>query len=238
MPAVRTDTIEAEDGEGFDGHVWLPEEKRGPGVLLLQEIFGVGKYLRAVGDRLAGLGYVVLAPDMFWRIERNIELEHDEEGLGKAFEYVQQFDATSASRDLVASLGHLRALPEVGGRKVGALGFCLGGRLAYEVAVRADPDAVVSYYGSGIADALGEAGNVRCPVLFHFGDADPYIPIDQVEHIRDAFAGRPDVEVRVHEGAGHAFDNHEAAMFHQPGPAGAAWDETTAFLARHLPDGA
>jgi carboxymethylenebutenolidase len=234
MPAVRTDSISVPDGQ-FDGHIWLPDGGRGPGLLLLQEIFGVGKYLRAVGDRLADLGYVVLAPDLFWRIEPNVELEHDEDGLNRAMGYVQQFDFEAGAGDLAAALAHLRTLPEVGGRPVGVIGFCFGGRLAYHLAAHADPAVAVSYYGSGIADAVGEVPNIGCPILFHFGDNDPYIPNDQVDRIRDACAGKPDAEVHVHQGAGHAFDNHEAGMFHQPDAAAAAWQITTDFLARHIP---
>ncbi|MBA3303192.1 MAG: dienelactone hydrolase family protein, partial [Acidimicrobiia bacterium] len=184
-PITRTETVTAPDGGTFDAHVALPEGGTGPGLLLLQEIFGVNSYLKAVGDRLAWLGYVVLAPDLFWRIERNIALPHDKASLATAFGYLQRFDLDQGLLDCDAALAHLRALPEVDDGKAGVLGFCLGGRMAYGVAARSEPDTAVSYYGSGIADALDEAGRITSPVLFHFGQEDPFIGLDQVERIRE-----------------------------------------------------
>lgn len=231
---TRTETVTAHDGGHFDGHVALPESGAGPGLLLLQEIFGVGGYLREAAARLAGLGYVVLAPDLFWRLEPNVALDHDEAGLAAGFGYMQRFDVAQGLQDCDAALAHLRALPETGGR-AGVLGFCLGGRLAYHVAADSGPDTAVSYYGSGIADVLDLADRITCPILFHFGASDPYIPVDQIERIQAAFGGRPDAEVHVQADAGHAFDNHEAPMFHQPEAAAAAWAITRDFLARTLP---
>jgi len=213
---TRIETIAAPDGGSFDGDVVLPGGSSGPGILLLQEIFGVGPYIRAVGDRLAALGYVVLMPGVFWRIERRVALEHTEESLEKAFalggRFAEVFD--EGIGDLGAALETLRGLPEVRAG-VGVLGFCLGGRLAWSVASRFDADAVVSYYGSGIVGALDEADQITCPILLHFGTADPYIPKDQIDQITARVEGRPNFEIARHEGAGHAFDNHEAAMFHQ-----------------------
>ena len=115
------------------------------------------------------------------------------------------------------------------------MGFCMGGLLAYQVAVHAEPNVAVSYYGSNIAAGLDLAGDVGCPIQFHFGESDPYIPIDQVEAIEQAFSGRADAEIHVQAGAGHAFDNHEAAMFHHAEAAAAAWALTVGFLGKHLP---
>jgi carboxymethylenebutenolidase len=236
MPlTTRRESITAHDGGRFDGHLVLPEAGSGPGLLLLQEIFGVGSYIEAAAERLAGLGYVVLAPDLFWRIEPNMTCDHDDAGLAEAMSNVQRFDFVQGLQDCDAALAHLRSLPEVGGRGAGVMGFCLGGRLTYSVAARSDPDTAVSYYGSGIADALGEADDITCPLLFHFGGKDPYLPMDQVERIRGALGGRANVEIHVQEDAGHAFDNHEAPMFHDPEAAAAAWEITVAFLARTLP---
>ncbi|GAC1365726.1 MAG: dienelactone hydrolase family protein [Acidimicrobiales bacterium] len=233
---TQIEKIIAPDGGTFDGDVVLPEGSSGPGILLLQEIFGVGAYIRAVADRLAALGYVVMMPDAFWRVERRVALPHDEAGLGKAFEYAGTFAARfdEGIDDLGAALNHLRGMREVR-HGAGVMGFCLGGRLAWSVASRFDPDVAVSYYGSGIADALGELDAITCPTLLHYGTADPYIPRDQIDRIAAAVEGKPGFEVMLHEGAGHAFDNHEAAMFHQAEPAAAAWKATVAFLGQHLP---
>jgi carboxymethylenebutenolidase len=234
MPiTTRTDTVTVADGS-FDLSVWLPESEQGPGILLLQEIFGVGAYIRSVAERLAGLGYVVGAPDVFWRIAPRWAAEHDEAGLAASLGLMPKFDFAAGVADCVASLAAVRALPEVTGR-VGVMGFCLGGLLTYQVAAHGDPDAAVSYYGSNIAAFLDLHEHITCPVQFHFGESDPYIPIEQVREIEARFSGRPEVEIHVQPGAGHAFDNQEAAMFHHPQAAAASWALTTGFLAKHLP---
>ncbi|GAA3464109.1 hypothetical protein GCM10018963_61220 [Saccharothrix longispora] len=115
------------------------------------------------------------------------------------------------------------------------LGFCLGGSIAYEAAVADRPDAVVSFYGSGVPDRIGELHRVTCPIQFHFGGQDPYIPGTAVQRVVDAAAGHPGAEVHVQQDAGHAFHNDVAPRFHDPAAAAAAWDLTTAFLARTLP---
>lgn len=236
MPdAGRTEHIEAADGGRFDGTAFVPDGG-GPGLLLLQEIFGVGEFLRHKAQALAAEGYVVLCPDVFWRVEPHVELDHDEDGLGRAYQYVERFaaiDAEVTRGDLLAALGHLRAMPEVTGR-VGVMGYCLGGRLAYEVAVAGDPDTCVSYYGSGIAAQLDDAARIECPVLFQFGGADAFIPQSDVEQIRRAFAGRPDVELHVYGDAGHAFENSFAPAFSVPEAAARSWPVTLAFLDRTL----
>jgi carboxymethylenebutenolidase len=93
----------------------------------------------------------------------------------------------------------------------------------------------VSYYGSGVASMLGMADRVTCPILFHFGGADPFLPLDQAQQVEAAFGSRDGAEVHIHDGAGHAFDNSFSTTFHQPEPAAAAWEQTRAFLGRHLP---
>jgi carboxymethylenebutenolidase len=230
---TRTDQVTVADGS-FDLHLWVPDAGAGPGILLFQEIFGVGSYLRAVAERLVALGYVVGAPDVFWRIQPNWEADHDEQGLQDSLEMVSKFDFALGVDDCTAALGALAAEPEVEGG-VGVVGFCLGGLLAYHVAARAEPAVTVSYYGSNIAAGLGLAEKVSCPIQFHFGENDGYIPIEQVRQIELAFSARPECEVHVQPGAGHAFDNHEAAMFHHPEAAAAAWALTTGFLGKHLP---
>jgi carboxymethylenebutenolidase len=174
---------------------------------------------------------------VFWRVEPGVSLAHDEASLGQAFGYMERFMAdgmAQAPGDLGAALAHLRALPEVGGRKVAAMGYCLGGRLAYEIGVGGEPDAVVSYYGSGIATRLDDASNLTCPAIFHFGGSDPFIPNEEVDAIGTAFADRDDVELHVQQEAGHAFENHLAEQFSNPAAAAKSWPLTVAFLERTL----
>jgi carboxymethylenebutenolidase len=236
--ADRVETITAPDGQAFDAWVWLPASGSGPGILLLQEIFGVGPFLEAKASDLADLGYVVACPDVFWRTERHVAHDHDDAGLQAAFGSMTRWQAEvpeeTTSADLLAALDHLRGMPEVG-EKVAVMGYCLGGRLAYELAAAGDPDVCVSYYGSGIGGRLDDtASSVACTTLFHYGGADPYIPAEEAEAVARAFAGRDDVELHVHEGAGHAFENSEAGQFFSSDAAERSWELTTEFLARTL----
>jgi carboxymethylenebutenolidase len=138
-------------------------------------------------------------------------------------------------RDSIDALRALRELPEVTDGRAGVLGFCLGGTLAFAVAIDGDPDVAVCYYGSGIAGMLDRGEHVSCPLLFHFGGQDQYIPREQIDAVCAYAASRSDMECHIQAGAGHAFDNHEAPMFHQPEAAARAWEITRDFLGRTLP---
>jgi carboxymethylenebutenolidase len=232
---TRTETISMPDGGSMGAFVALPPEGSGPGVLVLMEIFGVGPYIRRACERLAELGYVAMAPDLYRRLSPGLELPHDEDGVAEAMQTVQQLDGEGAVADAAVALEFLRGLPEVGSdARVGAVGFCLGGRLAFGLGAAADPDAIVCYYGSGIADSLGDADAIACPALFHFGGEDQFIPRSDAEKVAAAVETRSDWEIAIQEDGGHAFDNHEAPMFHRPEAAARAWDLTRDFLARRL----
>src|SRR6201990_739669 len=207
--------IAAADGGTFKGYLALPASGSGPGILLLQEIFGVNKSMREVADHYAEEGYVVLAPDLFWRMEPGIELGYTEADFGKAMGYYQRFDANQSIKDAADALKVLRARPECKG-KVGALGFCLGGKLAYLVAARTDVDCSVSYYGVRTAARIGEASKIKCPMVFHFAELDKYAPAAAREQIKQAFAGRSDIEMYLYPGCDHAFAAHERSSFNKP----------------------
>lgn len=232
---VRRDQVTVDDGS-FAAHVVVPDQPSGAGILLIQEIFGVGAYITAVADRLAGLGYTVAAPDLFWRFAPGHAADHDEAGLARSFELVGQLDEARAVADCLATLAHVRSLPEVTG-PVGVLGFCLGGSLAVRCALAGDPDAVVSYYGSAVPEMVDDLGRITAPTLLHFGGADPFIPDEQVQRVAAAVPQHPAIELNIEAGAGHAFDNHEAPTFHDADAAAHAWGLTRSFLADHLPTG-
>jgi carboxymethylenebutenolidase len=217
----------------MDVHVWSPDFPPHAAILVIQEIFGVGPYIRAVGQRLADAGYMVGAPDLFWRFAPNWESDHSESGLQASFEKVQQLDFPKATDDCIAALQHLRTQPGIDGAP-GVIGFCLGGTLAWSVAVNAEPACCVSYYGSGVPSMIGMIDQVSCPTLFHFGNNDPYIPNEGVDEVAAALAGHPGCVLNV-ENAGHAFDNHESALFYNESAANSAWSKTMAFLSSHLP---
>ncbi|MFG1856283.1 dienelactone hydrolase family protein [Actinomadura geliboluensis] len=223
-----TEKVVVADGE-FDLRVW---GERGPGILLVQEIFGVGEYMEAVAEDLVALGFVVAAPDMFWRIEPNWTTVHNEEALPKGMSMVSQFDWEKGVADAKAALDVLKGLPGVG--KVGVLGFCFGGTLAYLLGAQAEVDSLVSFYGSGVPGALDQLDAIQAPVQFHFGGDDAYIPREDVAKVERAAEGRENVEIHVQEDGGHAFHNRKAPMFYQPEPAKRAWWLTEAFLKRTL----
>ncbi|MGV9770925.1 dienelactone hydrolase family protein [Streptosporangium sp. NPDC003464] len=229
---ARTETVTVADGT-FDLHLWLPESGRGPVVLLIQEVWGVGPYIRKVAEDLAELGYVVGAPDLFWRLRRNWVADHDEAGLAASMKVASEFDVPHGVSDSALALAHLKGLPEAEGGAA-TVGFCLGGSIVYLLAATTEVDAVLSFYGSAVPDAAGLMEKITSPVLFVFGGSDPYIPREQVAKVEEAAAGRPDIEMHVAEQAGHAFHNHEAPQFYDPEAAPVAWDRAVGFLRRHL----
>lgn len=238
MPEARTEIITLPDGGQFSAHTVVPEAGSGPGLLIIQEIFGISPYIKDVCERVAALGYVALAPDLYWRITPGVSIdEQDPDALKRAMGYMGQLDFEGAVGDAVAALEHLKGLAEVqaSGGKAGVMGFCLGGGISYLVAAAADPDCAISYYGSAVPDALGLAGDISCPILFHFGLEDNYLTVERQKAVRDAFAGNPLAEFHDHEGAGHAFDNSNSPMFSHPEAAAGAWVETKEFLAEKLP---
>ncbi|MCG5216799.1 dienelactone hydrolase family protein [Streptosporangium sp. KLBMP 9127] len=230
---TRVDTVNADDGS-FDVRVWTPTGGSGPGILLVQEIFGVGPYIEKVARDLAELGYVVAAPDLFWRLQPNWRAEHTEEGVRASVELSSGFDFARGVADCALTLAHLRSMPEVTGA-VGSVGFCLGGSLNYVLAAQGGLDAVLSFYGSAVPDSTELMSQINSPLLLVFGGSDPYIPRDQVAKVEKAAQGRPNVRMHIAEQAGHAFHNSEAPMFHHPEAAARVWNEAVAFLDTNLP---
>ena len=232
MPPTRIERIAARGGGTFDGHVWIPSESNGSAILLLHEIFGVARYIRDVAARTADMGFVVLAPDLYWRIEPGVALAGtDQADIEKGMSYANRFDWELGVEDCGAALEHLRSLPEVT-EKVGVMGFCFGGTLAFQSAAAFDPDFAVSYYGSGVPQSLNLLNDINCPLLLHFGGSDPYIAREDVARVEAAVAARSDITINIEEDAGHAFDNHESALFHNARAAQSAWSVTTEFLRR------
>jgi carboxymethylenebutenolidase len=225
---MRTEAVPCGDAGEMSLFVWEPTGAPVGSVLLIQEIFGVGPYIRAVAERLAAAGYVVGAPDVFWRFAPNWASDHSVDGLKASMAQVGNLDAPQAIADCIAALAHLGAIDGVDTAPA-VLGYCLGGTLAWGVAAMSEPSCCVSYYGSGVPSMIDMIDQVHCPTLFHFGDSDAYIPNDGVEAVAAAIAGRDGCVVNV-EHAGHAFDNHESEMFWNEAAAKAAWAKTMSFL--------
>lgn len=204
----------AEDGK-FKGYLALPEAKSGPGLVMLPEIFGINATMRQAADLYAQEGYVVLVPDLFWRLEPGLDLGFDPKSFETALGYYKRFDFDQGVKDIGTALGVLKARPECTG-KVGAIGFCMGGLMAYLTAARLPVDVAASFYGGSIDKYLGEVGNIRCPMVLHFGVKDDMIPPESVEKIKQAFAGRPDVSIHTYPDAGHGFYLPGRQSYHRP----------------------
>jgi carboxymethylenebutenolidase len=234
---TRYETVTADDGGKFEAYCAVPEGAGPwPGVVLFQEIFGINDNMRGLAEKVAAAGYVAIVPDMFWRLEPRFERK-DESGLADGMALVQQFDWDLGRADIASTLAHLRAMPECNGR-VGGVGFCFGGVLAFLFAATArpdgkGPDAAVSYYGSGVHGMLKIADRIECPIMFHYGDNDPFIPIEQIDETEATVAGRPGVEFHRYD-AGHAFSNWDAPSMYNEAAAEQAWARTLDFFSRHL----
>ncbi|MFM8676068.1 MAG: dienelactone hydrolase family protein [Burkholderiaceae bacterium] len=207
--------------EQFDAYVSLPPTGRGPGLVILQEIFGVNEHIRAVADQYAADGYCVIAPDIFWREGRKIELAYDPQGFERGLGLLGKLDIDQTAIDLQATVTALKQLSACTG-KVGSLGFCMGGLLSFIAAAEAGVDTALCYYGGGIHQHLDRAKKIRCPVLFHFADQDAYIPQQAVQAVRKSLGGRKNVRVVVHAGVDHGFN-----CWRRP-----AWNQVTAARAR------
>jgi carboxymethylenebutenolidase len=217
---------------GFGGHLALPPAGRGPGLVLFQEIFGVNAHIRAVAEQYALDGFVVLAPDVFWRQAPRVELGYEGDDRQRAFGLMQGYGSADALADIGAAVQALRARPETAGARLGAFGYCMGGRLAYLAAASAGVDAAVAFYGGGIHGQLDLAAAVACPIQFHYAERDDHIPPGAVESVRRAFAGKP-AEVHVYPGAQHGFNCWARASYHAPSAA-LAHGRALAFLATAL----
>ena len=229
-PPVTTQWITL--AAGFEGYLALPPAGHGPGLVLFQEIFGVNEHIRAVAEQYALDGFVVLAPDHFWRQAPRVELGYVGDDRARAMTLMQGLQPAEALADIALAVKTLRARPEVGTRKVGAIGYCMGGRFAYLAAATAGVDAAAPFYGGGIHNQLDRAATIRCPVQFHYAEHDDHIPLDAVERVRQAMVG-PGAEVHVYPGSMHGFNCWARASYHTPSAA-LSHGRATAFLAQHL----
>jgi len=216
----------------FDAYLALPPAGRGPGLLLYQEIFGVNEHIRSVADQYALDGFVVLAPDVFWQQQRRLEIGYTPEDIQRGRALAMAADRDALRRDLADGARALRARPEVRGRGLGALGYCMGGRLAYVAAATAGIDAAVAYYGGGIQDMLDLASQIRCPVQFHYGALDANIPLSAVDQVRAAMRGG-NAELHVYDNADHGFNCWARSSYHAASAA-LAHGRTLQFLASAL----
>ncbi|MDP8568920.1 dienelactone hydrolase family protein [Methylophilus aquaticus] len=199
----------------FKGYLALPATGSGPGLVLCQEIFGVNANMQAMADLYAEEGYMVLVPDLYWRLQPGISLTDAAEDMPAALGYYQRFDEASGMQDVQAAITCVRNLPGCSGQ-VGVMGYCLGGKLAYLAASQTDADVAVGYYGVGIEQALPAMAELTCPLLLHIAELDAFCPPAAREAILAAAATQPLVKTQVYPGMDHAFARVGGAHYHAP----------------------
>lgn len=213
-------TIEVPDGN-FAAYLALPEVTPAPGIVVAQEIFGVNQVMRDTCDRLAGEGFLAVCPDLFWRIEPGIDItDRTQAEWDRAFELFGLFDVDKGIDDMKATLAALRGHATCNG-KAGALGYCLGGKIAFLMATRSDADANVGYYGVGLGDLLGEAGGISKPLMLHIAEKDKFSSPEEITKVREGLADNATVTTHLYEGQDHAFAR----------PGGEHYNEAAAALA-------
>ena len=231
--------VETLDGASrFDAYCAQPAGQPRAAIIVIQEIFGVNAGIRRKCDVLAEAGYLALAPDLFWRIEPGVQLDPDiKPQFDRALELMGQFDQDGGISDIEATIRAARALLAptaiVGGGKVGAVGYCLGGRLAFMTAARTDVDAAVGYYGVGIDGLLGETHAISCPVLLHVPEEDHFVGKDAQAAMHAGLDPLPNVTLYDYPGEDHGFATEFGAR-RSDASATLADERTNAFFAEHL----
>ena len=197
-------TITTTDGS-FSAYVARPAQPPGAAIVVIQEIFGVNEVMREITDGLAAQGFLAICPDLFWRIEPDIQLtDHSDAEWQRAFALFNAFDVDAGIKDIAATISIIRKDPGCNG-KVGAVGFCLGGLLAYLTATRTDVDASVAYYGVGIDGRVAEADKLTRPLLMHIAEEDGFVPKEAQALIINALKSNRLVEIHTYPGCDHAF---------------------------------
>ena len=200
---ARDITIQAADGGEFAAYLATPSAGEAPGIVVIQEIFGVNEVMRSLADWLAVEGFAALCPDLFWRQEPGIQItDRTDAEWARAFELLQGFDVDKGVDDIASTIDALRGSDACSG-KIGAVGFCLGGRLAFLTAARTSVDAAVGYYGVALGGHLNES--VRAPVMLHVATADEFMPAEAQAAVHAALDPNPKVTLHDYAGNDHAF---------------------------------
>lgn len=230
----RTITIDTLDGKGrFDTYVAEPASTPRAAIVVIQEIFGVNAGIRSKCDRLAADGYLALAPDLFWQIAPGVELDPDvPDQMQRALDLMGQFDQDAGIRDIESTIRTARGMLAEGG-KVGVVGYCLGGRLAFMTAARTDVDASVGYYGVGIDGLLGEAHAIAHPVLLHIPQEDHFVDKDAQARMHAGLDDHAKVTLFDYPGEDHGFAT-EFGQRRSDESANLADQRTASFFAAHL----
>jgi carboxymethylenebutenolidase len=215
MTGRYIDITAAERSGSLRVYLAVPEAGSGPGLVLLHTAFGLDRHMRDVAELYAAEGYVVLCPDLYGHIEPGLDLEQTDADRRKALALVERLDRDRAIADIAAAAAFLHGRPECTGA-VGALGFCMGGGLAFAAAAKGNFDCAICYYPTAIETALDPAPRIDCPMVLHFAEDDDYVPAAAAAKAREAFAGRPDVEVYLYPGTRHGFNRPNGGDYDKP----------------------
>lgn len=231
--SASTQTITGPAGD-FTAYVASPDgDGPFPTIVVLQEIFGVNAVMRGICDDLAAKGFIAVCPDLFWRIEPGIDItDQTQEEWDRAFELFNTFNVDTGLDDIKTTIAAARAHPKNNG-KVGAVGYCLGGQLAYLTAARTDADASVGFYGVNIQNLLAEAGNISKPLMLHIAGKDEFVPKEAQDQILSGLADNGLVTLNEYPDRDHAFARVGGAHFHQ-GDADLANGRTLDFFKANL----
>ena len=225
-------TLDTLDGQMMPAYRAEPQGTPKAAIVVIQEIFGINAGIRRKCDTLAEAGYLAIAPDLFWRLERGIELDPDiEQEMQRALSLMGEFDQDAGVRDIEAAIRYARDAS--GGRKVGAVGYCLGGRLAYMTAARTDVDASVGYYAVGIDGLLGEKHAIAHPLMLHIAGEDGFVDKDTQAKMHEGLDDHPKVTLHDYPGEDHGFAT-EFGERRSDASARQADERTMAFFAKHL----
>ena len=216
--------LKASDGHELGAYLASPIEAPAAGLVVIQEAFGVNRHIRSVADGYAQDGFLSIAPALFDRIERGVELGYTADDLSKGIALARQVNFADAVKDVAAALDYLR---QRGMKKCGVIGYCLGGTMAWLAAARLDPAAAVGYYGGRIPQFAQETP--RCPVMLHFGTQDKHIPKEDIDRVQ---AAHPGVQIYWYE-ADHGFNCNDRASYNAS-VAKRARERSLEFLAHHL----
>jgi carboxymethylenebutenolidase len=229
--ALNDFRVSTVDGS-FGCHVAVPVGRPRGAIVVIQEIFGVNAGIRGIADHYASLGYLAVAPDLFWRIRPGVDLtDQSEEEWKEAFALFNAFDVARGVEDIQATIKQTRSV--IDGGKVGAVGYCLGGLLAYLTACHTDADASVGYYGVSIDKRLDDAGGLSKPLMLHIAGRDQFVPMDAQQKIRTELAGLSEVTIHDYVAQDHAFARI-GGQHYDADAASAANGRTEAFFASHV----
>ncbi|MBV7265596.1 dienelactone hydrolase family protein [Erythrobacter ani] len=227
---IKISTLEGSDS--FNAYVAMPEGTPKAAIIVIQEIFGVNAGIRRKCDKLAADGYLAVAPDLFWRLTPGVELDPDvEPEFQKALDLMGKFNQDLGIRDIEATIHHIRR--EMGVAKVGCVGYCLGGRLAYMTAARTDIDATVGYYGVGIDGLLNEKHAISNPLMLHIPTEDGFVDKDTQKAMHEGLDHHPRVTLHDYVGLDHGFAT-ETGKRRDEEAATVADGRTAAFFEGHL----